>query len=72
MQGLSILGGQQRPLHQEWGAGSAAPCIGVLQARELQQKYEKKMKMLRDDLELRRKQVGGMTGSGCRLFHAKA
>lgn len=27
------------------------------QARELQQKYEKKMKMLRDDLELRRKQV---------------
>lgn len=26
------------------------------QARELQLKYEKKMKMLRDDLELRRKQ----------------
>lgn len=31
---------------------------GLLQARELQQKYEKKMKMLRDDMELRRKQVG--------------
>merc|ERR1712078_818369 len=27
-----------------------------LQAQELQQKYEKKMKILRDDLELRRKQ----------------
>jgi polyhydroxyalkanoate synthesis regulator phasin len=27
-----------------------------LQARELGSKYEKKMKMLRDDLELRRKQ----------------
>jgi hypothetical protein len=29
---------------------------GVVQARELQSKYEKQMKILRDDLELRRKQ----------------
>ena len=37
-----------------------------MQARELQQKYEKKMKMLRDDLELRRKQVRLRDGMGQR------
>lgn len=50
-----------------------------LQARELGSKYEKKMKMLRDDLELRRKQeiheieerkVG--TGSGWLLQTARS
>lgn len=30
--------------------------MALLQARELQSKYEKQMKILRDDLELRRKQ----------------
>jgi hypothetical protein len=35
-----------------------------LQARELQQKYEKKMKLLREDLELRRKAEVGGGGDG--------
>lgn len=39
------------------------PCPA--QAKDLQSKYEKKMKMLRDDMELRRKQVRVGEGEAC-------
>ena len=48
--------GVQRSMTSFDTCGTVRPCAQYLQAKELQSKYEKQMKLLRDDLELQRKQ----------------